>query len=217
MQWRDIGFDVGLYLVGPEDICRVLEITKDDFKKNYLGRGNPMFFPPHIIMGKVLKRWRNSDLDAWYANKNNEKWISQANKEIEKSKKFSISYRHALRNHTTPSGQSNVYLLFYPTIGAFKVGKSSNLFKRIETLGTIWGKPSVKDSCFIQLSVGDVFKLEDYLHFSLQNFKKDVGEGHGKTEFFDSSCFNLAVGLARAFCKARRDARFFPLNPNLTS
>lgn len=99
---------------------------------------------------------------------------------------------------------SNVYLLVYSDLSAFKAGKSNCVERRVEQLSRDWGYPNYKES--FQVTVGnekDALELERSLHFFLEPHSIDVGDGDGKSEFFSLGAIEYAKGVIDHFSKAR--------------
>ena len=55
---------------------------------------------------------------------------------------------------------TNVYLLIYPKLKAFKVGKADNVFNRADNIKKWWGEPDYVNSLSLEINNELVFKLE---------------------------------------------------------
>ena len=97
---------------------------------------------------------------------------------------------------------TNLYILAYPKLSAFKVGKANDVFARTETLNKFWGKPDYNSSYYIEVEDNLVYKLEKGLHYLLSAFNKKYDEGDGKTEFFDVKAFDDAINYLKIFVQS---------------
>ncbi|WP_298770093.1 GIY-YIG nuclease family protein [uncultured Shewanella sp.] len=99
---------------------------------------------------------------------------------------------------------TNIYLLIYPKLKAFKVGKADNVFNRADSIKKWWGEPDYANSFSLVISSESVFKLEKSLHLLLEQFSMNYSEGDGKTEFFSVDAFNDAIEYINVFIKSNK-------------
>jgi DNA-binding XRE family transcriptional regulator len=94
---------------------------------------------------------------------------------------------------------SLVYVIIFPKINAFKVGKADDLKKRLPLLISHWGTPDYEDSYYISVPSSQVFKLESSIHFLLSSHNIKYEIGSGKTEMFDMRVFDMAIQYLQMF------------------
>lgn len=99
---------------------------------------------------------------------------------------------------------TNIYLLIYPNLKAFKIGKADNIFDRVNSMKKWWGEPDYVNSFSLAISSGLVFKLERGLHLLLEQFSMGFNCGDGKTEFFSLDAFNYAIEHLNTFIKSNQ-------------
>jgi hypothetical protein len=89
--------------------------------------------------------------------------------------------------------ESNVYLLKFPDIEAFKVGKSDNIINRLMSLKKYWGEPDFESSVSISIDKRFVFKLENMLKNALDQYQIKGLSGDGMSELFELSAFPVSL------------------------
>jgi len=99
---------------------------------------------------------------------------------------------------------TKIYLLIYPELKAFKLGKADNVFSRACSLKKWWGEPDYLSSSSLDLDAGLVFKFEKGLHLLLDQFSMNFEEGDGKTEFFSLDAYNDAVEYINIYIKSNK-------------
>ena len=99
---------------------------------------------------------------------------------------------------------TNVYLLIYPKLKAFKVGKADNVFNRADNIKKWWGEPDYVNSLSLRINNELVFKLEKSLHLLLDQFSMDYKDGDGKTEFFSLDAYSDALEYVNIFIKSNK-------------
>lgn len=91
--------------------------------------------------------------------------------------------------------KSNVYVLVFPKLDAFKIGKADNVNSRLRALEKTWGLCGRSKSYYLPTSSSHVFTLEKSLHMALKDSRMQMSKADGYTEFFklDSidSCKNI--------------------------
>jgi hypothetical protein len=97
-----------------------------------------------------------------------------------------------------------IYLLIYPKLNAFKIGKADNVFNRADSIKTYWGKPDYKNSFFLKTSKEVVFKLERGLHLLVDQFAMNYKSGDGKTEFFKIDAIDDVIEYVNIFIKSNK-------------
>ncbi|PKH03196.1 hypothetical protein CXF72_07690 [Psychromonas sp. MB-3u-54] len=99
---------------------------------------------------------------------------------------------------------TNVYLLIYPKLKAFKVGKADNVFNRADNIKKWWGEPDYVNSLSLGINNELVFKLEKSLHLLLDQFSMNYSDGDGKTEFFSLDAYSTAIEYVNIFIKSNK-------------
>ena len=97
-----------------------------------------------------------------------------------------------------------IYLLIYPKLKAFKIGKADNVFNRADSIKKWWGEPDYVNSFSLAISSESVFKLEKSLHLLLDQFSMNFSDGDGKTEFFSFDVFNDAIEYVSFYIKSNK-------------
>ncbi|MFT6908278.1 MAG: hypothetical protein ACJAS1_004975 [Oleiphilaceae bacterium] len=99
---------------------------------------------------------------------------------------------------------TNIYLLIYPKLNAFKIGKADNVFQRADSIKKWWGKPDYKNSFYLKIPKDIVFKLERGLHLLVDQFAMDYDNGDGKTEFFNIKAITDVIEYINIFIKSNK-------------
>lgn len=99
---------------------------------------------------------------------------------------------------------TNIYLLVYPKLKAFKIGKADNVFNRADNIKKWWGEPDYNASLSLAIKSESVFNLERSLHFFLGQFSMNYSEGDGKTEFFSLDALSHAIDHINIFVKSNK-------------
>ncbi len=99
---------------------------------------------------------------------------------------------------------TNIYLLIYPKLKAFKIGKADNIANRIHNLKKYWGEPKYIDSLYLEIDTKFVFKLEKSLHTLLEQFSMNFSEGDGKSEFFSIEALSDAIDYIKIFIRSNK-------------
>ncbi len=74
---------------------------------------------------------------------------------------------------TYTQGSSYVYILIFPKIKGFKVGKADNVHQRISGLTRWWGEVDYAESYTIKVDKKQVFRIEKMFHALLDDFRLD--------------------------------------------
>ncbi len=99
---------------------------------------------------------------------------------------------------------TNIYLLIYPKLKAFKIGKADNIANRIHNLKKYWGEPTYIDSLYLEIDTKFVFRLEKSLHTLLEQFSMNFNEGDGKSEFFSIEALSDAIDYIKIFIRSNK-------------
>lgn len=99
---------------------------------------------------------------------------------------------------------TNIYLLIYPKLKAFKIGKADDVFKRASSIKKWWGEPDYANSFSLEIRDELVFKLEKGLHLFVDQFSMDYADGDGKTEFFDLEVIDDVIGYISIFIRSNK-------------
>ncbi|MGR5451360.1 GIY-YIG nuclease family protein [Vibrio sp. PNB22_3_1] len=88
-----------------------------------------------------------------------------------------------------------LYLLVYPDLNAFKIGKANDVVRRAEMIQRWWGMPDYGFSYYAEVPRSIVFEVEKALHCMLGSYSLSFSEGDGKTEFFRLDSLGHALNL----------------------
>jgi hypothetical protein len=99
---------------------------------------------------------------------------------------------------------TNIYLLIYPDLKAFKIGKGNDVFIRADSIKKFWGEPNYLDSLSLKIDSMLVFKLEKSLHGLLEKFNMNFDMGDGKTEFFSFDALSYAIDYINIYIESNR-------------
>lgn len=102
--------------------------------------------------------------------------------------------RNAMSNNT-----SHVYVLVYPKLKAYKIGKANDVNNRINSLSKHWGDVDYQESYTITVPQSEVFNVEKSLQNLLFEHKLLFKYGDGKNEFFKLDSLNVALSFIKLF------------------
>ncbi|MDX8000163.1 GIY-YIG nuclease family protein [Xenorhabdus sp. Reich] len=89
--------------------------------------------------------------------------------------------------------RTNLYILVYKNKNIIKIGKTNNIYNRVQTLKRHWGEVDYGAS-YLLLSTPDVVsKLEKSLHLLLSKHAIKLEKKDGYTEIFSYSSLDLAL------------------------
>ncbi|MCP3922743.1 MAG: GIY-YIG nuclease family protein [Desulfobacterales bacterium] len=103
---------------------------------------------------------------------------------------------------------SHLYLLLYPQLDAFKVGKADIIQKRVDNLKRYWGEIDYKESFYLETDIKTVFEIEKILHLHLRNYTCNFEKKEGYTEFFKIDALEKAKLLLKTL---RENDNDFPV------
>ena len=85
---------------------------------------------------------------------------------------------------------SYIYALYFKKQKAVKIGKADDLTTRLSSLVATWGR--IDETKARAMSIDDVFvlKYEKELHKKFGKYKKDMPDGDGSKEFFETAVWN---------------------------
>lgn len=94
---------------------------------------------------------------------------------------------------------SNLYMLIFPKVNAYKIGKADDIQKRLVQLRRFWGDPDYSESYRLQLPSGAARHVEKGLHHMLHEHEASPGSGDGHTELFAMESLQSALDLVELY------------------